>query len=1153
MTEQTKQNSRKIMVGIGASAGGLEALRAMVPNLPSHENVVYVLTQHLDPKHSSMLASILARETDLPVEEITDGQVLNSSTLYIVPPAVDAIYREGRIFLTAATGVGPKPSIDRFFHSLSENHGERTIGIILSGTGSDGVHGVRAIKAEGGITIAQDESTAKFNNMPYAAISTGHIDLVLSPQEIPLKIKELIEQPGDYLLRPEPETSSEDDIERILLLLMAQTGSDFRDYKRTTLLRRFERRMTVHKCATVKDYLAYLDETPEELYELHNDILISVTSFFRDPDTFDALRKQLNAIILKDTDQQNELRIWVAGCTTGEEAYSIAIMIAEYLGRRMTHYKVQIFGTDLYDASLSTARQGIYPSASLANIPKKLVDKYFIQKDNNTHQLTMMIRNMVVFAKHNLVCDPPFSNLDLISCRNVLIYFNQHLQKNVLESFHYALRSGGLLFLGRSETVGNCDNLFTALDRKARIYRHRDEIKSRLPYNVQSRPLHGQPISPAMRKERKSSINETLDRLIADIYKPDCVLLNEYNEIVYLKGNLSGYLYLREGQMETDLLELIHPSLRQELRSLLYKSRNTDELIASRLIPSELITSVGGIPSESENLISESKEAEGSDNELSSDDEPVWMTKIRVRSFPEGSFNSESPLTLVIFSQENVTQTQTVFNSNGSDDERVKYLERELKETRESLQTTIEELETSNEELQSTYEEAQSTNEELYTSTEELQTSNEELQSTNEELRTVNQELSVKSSELEDANERYAHSNEQLQITNERLSREIEERKLIQRQLDDERKKLSTIINEQPTWVNICDPSGVILEVNHAGLHIMEADDESQLLGKQFADFVQGDDQKKLINCLHSLSEPGETRQDTLDVKSLKGNMRCLETNSAMFVHSDGEPRIVSIISDQTERRQTERLLQERQKELNHIMRLNSLGEMASGLAHELNQPLSAIASYIQGCKLRLEKDNCDHKSVRDVIDLASEQIKRASEILKHTQRFVRKDNHYEGLETVDLNEVIHTTVNLFMTTGQYTREQIQLELDENLPPSTMNPIQIEQVLINLIRNAFESQSNSNAIHPIKIRTQLDKTAGRYFMRVAVIDHGEGIEEDKQAELFKPFHTTKREGMGMGLSISRSIVEAHGGNLEGFNNRNQGATFTFTLPVDDAA
>lgn len=1135
MAAHSKDKKRKIIVGIGASAGGLEALQVIVPDLPAHENVVYVLTQHLDPKHSSMLVSILDRGTDLPVREVKDGQTLDSSTFYIVPPAVDAAYHEDRIFLSAATGIGPKPSIDRFFCSLAEHHGNRSIGIILSGTGSDGAHGIRAIKAEGGITIAQDENTAKFNNMPYVAISTGHIDLVLSPREIPLKIKELIEQPGDYLLRPEPESSSEDEVERILLLLLAQTGSDFRDYKRTTLLRRIERRMTVHKCATLTDYLAYLNETPEELYELHNDILISVTSFFRDPDIFEVLRKQLNTIILDTSERQSELRIWVAGCATGEEAYSIAIMIAEYLGKRLTHYKVQIFGTDLYDASLATARQGIYPSTALANLPPKLVEKYFIRKDNNTHQLIMMIRNMVVFAKHNLVCDPPFSNIDLIACRNVLIYFNQHLQKNVLESFHYALRGGGLLFLGHSETVGSCDNLFTALDRKARIYRHRDEIKSRLPYNVQSRPLHGRPPSPKRHKERKSHISETLDRLIADIYKPDCVLLNENNEIVYLKGNLSRYLSLREGQMETDVLELVHSSLRQELRALLYKSRNTDELIVSRLIDNPLMTP---------DLNDYTQSAGDSD-------EPVWMTRVSVRSFPEGSFNSDSPLTLVMFSRQDVSQTQTVISKDSSDDERIQYLERELRETRESLQTTIEELETSNEELQTTYEEAQSTNEELYTSTEELQTSNEELQSTNEELRTVNQELSVKSSELEETNRRYVEANEKLQIINTKLSQEVKERTSIQQQLDTERNKLSTIISKQPTWVNICDPNGIILEVNHAGLRIMEADSEDQLIGKRFIDFVKQEDRSIFMKCLDALSESGETQQQALDINSLKGNTRCLEVNSAVFMQAGNESRIVSIISDQTERQQAERLLQERQKELNHVMRLNAFSEMTSGLAHELNQPLSAIASYINGCKLRLEQENYDKNAVQEVIELASEQVKRTSEILKNAQHFIRRDNHhYENLKTTQLNEVLETVVHLFTTTGQYHSAQIQLELDDNLPPIELNPVQIEQVLINLIRNAFEAQENPNT--PVKVRTQLENNQGQQLIRLSVIDSGSGLSNQDSEDIFKPFHTTKQEGMGMGLSISRSIIESHGGNLKAFNNRNRGATFTFTLPVDDA-
>ncbi|MEZ5476788.1 MAG: chemotaxis protein CheB [Thiolinea sp.] len=366
MTANPLPENERIIVGIGASAGGLEALRLIVPDLPAHENVVYVLAQHLDPKHSSMLASILANETELPVMEVRDGQELEAAIFYVIPPGVDAYYKDGHLHLEKATGIGPKPSIDRFFHSLSKNHGERSIGIILSGTGSDGAHGIRAIKAEGGIAIAQDETTAKFNNMPFAAISTGHVDLILAPGNIPQQIREFIEHPQDHRLRLQAaDEQKSDEITTILQLLLRQTGSDFRDYKRTTLIRRIERRMTVHKFNRLQDYIHYLEERPEELYELHDDILISVTSFFRDRAAFDTLRRHLGNIIRQNDPSPKEvsdLRIWVAGCATGEEAYSIAILIAEYLGQRLQQYKVQIFGTDLYDSVLSIARQGFTPA-----------------------------------------------------------------------------------------------------------------------------------------------------------------------------------------------------------------------------------------------------------------------------------------------------------------------------------------------------------------------------------------------------------------------------------------------------------------------------------------------------------------------------------------------------------------------------------------------------------------------------------------------------------------------------------------------------------------------------------------------------------------------------------------------------------------------
>lgn len=1115
LTTKKPEKQELIIVGIGASAGGLEALRTLVPDLPRHPRVVYVLAQHLDPKHSSMLASILSRETELSVEEISHGQKLHGSKFYIVPPAMDAMYAKGRIHLEKATGIGPKPSIDRFFYSLSENYGTHSIGIILSGTGTDGAHGIRAIKAEGGITIAQQESTAKFSNMPHAAISTGQVDLILSPDAIAKKIQDFIDQPGDMLkLAQESLGDNEDEIGEILLMLLRQTGSDFRDYKRSTLLRRLERRMTVHKCQELRQYVELLQHRPEELYELHNDILISVTSFFRDPDAFQGLRNCLSGLFgQKDS---HEVRIWVAGCATGEEAYSIAILLAEFLGSRITTYKIQVFGTDLYEGVLSIARQGIYPKTALESIPPNLVDKYFSQKDSGSYQLVPQIRNMVVFAKHNLVCDPPFSNLNLITCRNVLIYFNQSLQKSVLDTFHYALKAGGLLFLGKSETVGESESLFATVDRKARIYRQRDEVKGHLPLFLHNR-LMPVPGRQSARQKKHVSLKETLDKLIAELYSPRCLLLNDRQEIIYLQGNLAPFLTFPDGQLGTNIIDLIHEDLRQDMRGLLYRAKDaTESATMSRLI----------------NMQVEGKQQ---------------SVRIRLRNFLNTE-TTEYALMLVVF--EVVPQEHMVSVADNIDlDEtaimRIHEMENELRETRESLQTTIEELETSNEELQSTFEEAQSTNEELYTTTEELQTSNEELQSTNEELRTVNQELSVKSSELEDANRGLKDANLQLQESNEKLSHEIGERARIQKQLDEERSKLAAIFAIQPTWVNICKLDGTILDVNPAAVEIMEAASRDDLIGRRLRDFSAADFKHELQDCLSAVRQFGRAQIESIEVETFKGNKRFLEINSTVMDDSQGEKLIVSVISDQTTRIRSQALMQERQQELAHIMRLNTLGEMASGLAHELNQPLSAVASYIQGCRHRLTRGDCDDESLSEVMELASEQIRRAGEILRHTQNFTRKDQNHEMVEA-ELNQIVHETVNLLQTTAQFRRIDLVLELDENLPKVKVNPIQIEQVLVNLVKNAVDASENGDKPPYVRIRSHLQ---GRDTIQIQVIDKGTGIFETDTSKLFRPFFTTKSQGMGMGLSVSHSIIEAHGGRLEGRNNLNGGATFSFTLPV----
>jgi two-component system CheB/CheR fusion protein len=1097
-----------IIVGIGASAGGLEALRQFIHDLPDDKRITYVLAQHMDPKHDSMLVPILARESSLNITELKDGQQLEGGCFYITPPGMDAYYAKQRIYLQKAAGVGPKPSVDRLLVSLAEHHGARSIGIILSGTGTDGSHGIRAIKAAGGITMAQEEASARFNGMPHAAIRTGNIDLILPPEELAQQLGEFLDQPEPALLFAYQTPPSEDEIQEILSLLQQQTGSDFRDYKRNTLLRRIERQMTVHKCKDIGEYRTLLHKKPEELYELHKDILISVTAFFRDADAFLALHNSIGDVLSNLSGK--DIRIWSAGCATGEETYSIAIMLAEYLGKRVSDYKIQIFGTDMCEGVLSIARQGRYPKSAVADIEPRLLEKYFSHKDGS-YQLVQSIRSMVLFARHDLVRDPPFSRLNLVVCRNVLIYFNQSLQRKVLESFHYALGAGGILFLGKSETIGNNGSLFNTLDRKARLYRRKGEIKGHLPYLLQHRQSQGalHSYQRSLREKHQTTHQDVIDTLVSGVYQPSCVLLDDRQEIVYIRGRVQPFLGFTEGRAALNIFDLVRPELRQDLRGMLYKSHRTEETVVSRRIPFTI------------------------------DGNKTHVT-MRVRYFPSGKAH-ENDLSLVIFES---TPAQDVegesFSEPVTDSHRLRELEEELRETRESLQTTIEELETSNEELQSTYEEAQSTNEELHTSSEELQTSNEELQSTNEELRTVNQELSVKSSALKVANQQFKDANE-------KLVNEIEERKWVEGMLDLERAKLRTIFESQPNWINICHLDGTIIEVNPFGLNIMEASTPEQLIGHSLKAFADPEYAPVVDQCLDTITRVGEVRKSDLKVVTLKGNVRWLEVHSVLIHLEDDELRIMSIIVDHTERRIAQELLAERQQELAHIMRLNTLGEMASGIAHELNQPLSAISNYIRGCERRLEDGSCSHDELKEVMKLVGTQVRRAGDILRYTKDFTRKDQDTER-QACDINKVIDETLHLLETTEQFRTVNLHVDLEPGLPAVVINKIQIEQVLINMLQNAVDSMSQAGTLASgsLHIRTQKEDP---HTLRVLVIDQGLGLSEDFDKNIFRPFFTTKKNGMGMGLAISRSIVEAHNGKLEAANNLGRGATFSFTLSI----
>jgi len=710
-----------IVVGIGASAGGLEAYKHVLPGLPTNANMAFVIVQHLDPKHRSMMASLLDRHTNMDVLEIVDGQFLEANNVYITPPGRN-VKIVGKVLQLSkpSSAIGPKPSIDYFFTSLAESKADRAVGIVLSGTGSDGAHGIRAIKAGGGITIVQSEETARYNGMPRAAIETGHVDLVVDPANIGKELQVAIKYPNLVPKIP-PEAEAPKDIDRILQMIAERTGADLTDYKLATINRRLGRRMALHKIRSLADYLHYIKQVPVELDLLFKDILISVTGFFRDREAFQALKRVLPQT-LKTKNKGDDIRIWVPGCATGEEAYSIAMLLYWQLGKDVNQYNIQIFGSDLDQDAIMHARKGIYATATVVDVDEYLLDKFFTHADN-TVQVVKSIREMIVFAKQDLTRDPPFSHLDLISCRNLLIYFNSSLQKKIVPMFHYILNPEGLLFLGKSESIGQFADLFVPLVKKWKIFQRRGTLRTPVVDFGLGRHLSytGKGPAPITPKNKEISIKQIFAESVINAMGNCAVMIDDRQEIIFVQGEVAPYLTLAQGEVGLNILNMARPELRLDLRALIHKATRENQFVRSNKITFKY----NGQP-----------------------------RKLILHAGPAGAQTESVNLTLVMFEEVAPlaeTEQETLVGDTAGDP-RMLELEQELAAAREHLQTTVEELETSNEELQSLNEELQSANEELQSSNEELETSNEELQSTNEELTTVNEELQVKSGELAEAN-----------------------------------------------------------------------------------------------------------------------------------------------------------------------------------------------------------------------------------------------------------------------------------------------------------------------------------------------------------------------------------------------------------------
>ncbi|MFK8067968.1 MAG: chemotaxis protein CheB [Gammaproteobacteria bacterium] len=722
-------------IGIGASAGGLEALQILLQNLPVDMGACYIVVQHLSPDFESMMSELLTKHTIMDIHNVVDGVTVEANNIYLIPPKKNMIIAEGKLLLSdKMPDTGLNLPIDIFFRSLSEDQQHRAIGIILSGTGSDGSRGIKALKEAGALIIAQQPDNAKFDGMPNSAIMTGLVDLILTTEEIGKKLEDHIQHP---LVSGKPEnirdelTGSEETMAEIFNLLKIKSEIDFAKYKPSTVARRIERRMTVNQITKLREYLTLLFKDPEEIRILNRELLIGVTRFFRDEEAFSILKDDVIPQIVRDSIEEEDIRVWITACSTGEEAYSLAILFTEEIVNQKINRKVKIFATDVNSDSIADASNGIYSDEILHDVSPEIAQKYFKILEDGKLKISKSLREKVVFATHNIITDPPFSNMNLVTCRNVLIYFQHSIQKGVLAALHFALRQNGYLFLGSSESLGDISPHFEVINERNRIYKKQSNVRIPIgskPPVAREQVKNPQDISSISTLLKNytgynfgSAINYANERLIKH-YAPPCILASEDFEALHVYGDVSNYIRrLPPGRISKDIKDLVNEDLSIGISSALFRAKqNPDEIVHYTDVPTVV-------------------------------DDVIFNLDILVFYLKENSNENSQGYYWIIFEDKGKKNIEVAdankisFDSVAQSTQHIYELEAELKRNKESLQVTVEELETTNEELQSA-------NEELMSANEELQSTNEELQSVNEELYTVNSEYQEKILEISESN-----------------------------------------------------------------------------------------------------------------------------------------------------------------------------------------------------------------------------------------------------------------------------------------------------------------------------------------------------------------------------------------------------------------
>ncbi|HYU55275.1 MAG TPA: chemotaxis protein CheB [Candidatus Dormibacteraeota bacterium] len=1079
------------VVGIGASAGGLEAFTLLLRELPPDINMALVLIQHLDPTYKSLLTELLSKTTKLPVTEVTDGMQVKPRHVYVIPPNTSMTISKGALHLTPRVEVDRKHMpIDHFLQSLSLDQKGRAIGVILSGTSMDGVQGLKAIKAEGGITIAQDEKSAKYYDLPRSAVAAGFVDIILAPKEIAQELTRISEHPYVPYLETDKaeELLPQSDLEKIFSLLRRGKGVDFTDYKHATIKRRILRRMLILKINRMENYLKYLQTNPSELNSLFQDILINVTAFFREPATLEALKTEIFPNILKNRPAEDPIRIWIPGCSTGEEVYSVAMNLLEYLDNTRIKPPIQIFATDVNENVLEKARQGVY-SASPSISAERL--RRFFAKTNGSYQINKTIRKMCIFAKQNVTADPPFSKLDLIVCRNLLIYLGPPLQKKLLPIFHYALKPTGFLVLGEFETIGEFDNIFSVANKRLKIYSKkpmvpRTPLDFSMKYGIElghvdrteARPIEGLVPEQAIFKEA--------DRILLTKYSPATVIVNSDLEIIQFRGRTGLFLEPAPGKASLNVLKMAREGLMTNLRAAIDRAKTSGDTVRKKEI---------AIKSDGKYI-------------------DVNLEVVPLKT------STNLPYLLIAFEEAlpRPIPGPTTRGARGAkyardqmaEDRKFLRLEQELSANKEYLQSIIQDNESAIEELRAANEEIQSSNEELQSTNEELETAKEELQSTNEELTTVNEELQNRNVELTQVND---------DITNLLVSANLP----IIMLGNDLRIRRFTPHAEKMFNLLATDVGRSIIDINMNP----KTPDMSSLITDVIDSVTPQEIEVKDNN----------GRWYSIWIRPYRTADNKIDGAVIAFVDIDRIKQAEEKLRAHTE--QLEEVVEERTRMLRNSTRMAAIGETAGMVGHDLRNPLQTIINTIHLATESVKSGAAPQNlRIEKTLETIREQADFMNKIVSDLQDYARQPK--PSLVEYDLQGLIDDTLSSISIPKSV---EVSTSLEPGFPKLTVDPNLLRRAFTNIIANALQAMPDGGQL---KIRGWKNKEVAA----ISFQDTGKGIPEDIKAKIFNPLFTTREKGVGLGLAASKMLIESHHGDIKVSSKAGEGTTFTVEIPLD---